>query len=114
MKRRRFFKAIAVAPVVPTLIAQQPAAPNNNPAPTSPAPPPLDAATPPAPLNRTPTAAVVSPKIETAVADEIGELAPKFFSVAQFAALRKLSDTLMPPMNEVPGALEARAPEFLD
>jgi hypothetical protein len=114
MKRRRFFKAMAVAPAVPALVAQQPAAPGNTPAPTSPAPPPLDSANPPAPMNRTPTAGTPSPKIETAVADEVAEMSPKFFSTAQFAALRKLSETLMPAMNEAPGALEAGVPEFLD
>lgn len=65
-------------------------------------------------MNRTPTAAATSPKIETAVADEVAEMSPKFFSAAQFAALRKLSETLMPVMNEKPGALETGVPEFLD
>ena len=37
-----------------------------------------------------------------------------FFTAQQFAALRKLSDMLIPPMNGAPGALEAKAPEFLD
>lgn len=37
-----------------------------------------------------------------------------FFSAQQFAALRKLSDILMPPMNGAPGALDAKAAEFLD
>ena len=37
-----------------------------------------------------------------------------FFTAQQFAALRKLSDLLNPPMNGAPGALEAKAPEFLD
>ena len=37
-----------------------------------------------------------------------------FFTAQQFAALRKLSDLLIPPMNGAPGALEAKAPEFLD
>ena len=39
---------------------------------------------------------------------------PHFFTAQQFAALRKLSDLLHPPANSVPGALEAKAPEFLD
>lgn len=37
-----------------------------------------------------------------------------FFTAQQFAALRKLSDLLNPPMNGAPGALDAEAPEFLD
>ena len=114
MKRRRFFKAIAATPLAPSLIAQQTAAPSNAPAPTSPAPPPIDATQPPAPLNRTPTAMAAPVRIETAVADEVAEMAPRYFTPAQFGALRKLSETIMPPMNGAPGALEAGAPEFLD
>ena len=81
MKRRKFFRAMAAAPLAPALIAQQT---NNAPAPTSPAPPPLDATTPPAPLNRTPSAAAAV-KIDTAVADEVADMKPKFFNAAQFA-----------------------------
>lgn len=114
MKRRRFFRTMAAAPLAPTLLAQQNAPANNNPAPTSPAPPALDATTPPAPLNRTPTAATAPVRIETAVADEVADMSPKFFNPTQFATLRKLSVTIMPPMNGAPGALEAGAPEFLD
>ncbi len=75
MKRRRFFTAMAAAPLAPSLIAQQTAAPSNAPAPTSPAPPPIDATQPPAPLNRTPTAMTAPVRIETAVADEVAEMA---------------------------------------
>lgn len=53
-------------------------------------------------------------KLETAVADDVAEMQPRFFNPSQFAALRKLSETLMPPMNEAPGAAEAKAAEFLD
>lgn len=102
------------APAVPALIAQQSPATNNRPAPTSPAPPPLDATTPPAPFNRTPPAAAESPKLVTAVADEVADMTPKFFNGQQFEALRKLSEIIMPPMKGAPGALDARAPEFLD
>ena len=42
------------------------------------------------------------------------DMSPKFFNATQFATLRKLSVTIMPPMNGAPGALEAGAPEFLD
>jgi hypothetical protein len=105
---------MAAAPLAPTLLGQQTAPANNNPAPVSPAPPALDPATPPAPLNRAPAAAVGPVRIETAVADEVAEMAPKFFNATQFATLRKLSVTIMPPLNGAPGALEAGAPEFLD
>jgi hypothetical protein len=114
MKRRRFFKAMAAAPLAPALIAQQTTAPaNNNPAPASPAPPALDPTVPPAPLNRTPTAAA-SVKLETAVADDVAEMAPKFFNATQMATLRKLSVTIMPSINGAPGAEEAEAADFLD
>jgi hypothetical protein len=39
---------------------------------------------------------------------------PKFFTAVQFATLRKLSDALMPAHGDLPGALAANAPEFLD
>ena len=38
----------------------------------------------------------------------------RFFNPAQFAALQRLSDLLMPPMRGNPGALDTGAPEFLD
>ena len=53
-------------------------------------------------------------KLETASLDAAGETVPRFFNAAQLAALKKLSDILMPPLNGMPGALEAGAPEFLD
>jgi hypothetical protein len=111
MKRRRFVTAIAAAPAVPALLGQVPA--QNN-APRPPAPPPQDPTTPPAPLNRTPPAAAELPKLDYSIADDAGDMQPKFFTAAQFAALRKLGDILMPSINETPGALDARAPEFLD
>jgi hypothetical protein len=113
MKRRRFVKALTAAPAVPALMAQVPAQ-NNRPRPTSPAPPPPDATTPPAPLNRTPPAATEMPRLQYSVHDDVGDMQPKFFTAAQYGALRKLSDILMPAINETPGALDARVPEFLD
>ncbi len=38
----------------------------------------------------------------------------EFFNEEQFAALSRVSGLLMPPMNGMPGALDARVPEFLD
>lgn len=55
-----------------------------------------------------------APKLETAPLDAAGETTPGFFSAPQLAALKKLSAILMPPLNNMPGALEAGAPEFLD
>ena len=48
------------------------------------------------------------------VPDAAAEPVLHFFTAQQFAALRKLSDILNPPINGTPGALEAKAPEFLD
>ena len=41
-------------------------------------------------------------------------MSPRYFTAAQFGALKKLSEIIMPPLNGAPGALDARAPEFLD
>lgn len=113
MKRRRFVQALTAAPTVPALLAQVPAQ-NNAPRPTSPVPPPADATTPPAPLNRTPPAAAELPKLQYSVHDDVGDMQPRFFSAPQFAALKKLSEILMPSVNEAPSALDAHTPEFLD
>jgi hypothetical protein len=48
------------------------------------------------------------------VPDVAGEMMPHFFTPAQFSALRKVSDLLMPSANGTVGALDAKAPEFLD
>jgi hypothetical protein len=93
MKRRRFIQTLAAAPAVtvpvaPELFAQQPASPS----------PPQEEA----------------PKLELTTPDLAAEMTPRFFTAPQFAALRKLSDILLPPLNGLPGALDAQAPEFLD
>lgn len=54
------------------------------------------------------------PNLETAAPEAVGDSALKFFTPAQFANLRALAGILMPALNERPGALEAKAPEFLD
>ncbi len=87
MKRRRFLQAVAAAPAS-GLIAQQPA----------PAPP----------------SAAELPRLDFAVPDAAAEPVHQFFTAPQFAALRKLGGILMPAANGGPGAVEARAPEFLD
>jgi len=87
MKRRRFVQSLLTAPAVP-LAAQQ--------------------TTPLA------SAAEDNPKLDLTVPDAAAEPVPHFFTPAQFATLRKLSDVLMPATNGAPGALDARVPEFLD
>jgi hypothetical protein len=51
---------------------------------------------------------------EVASADAVAKPVPRFFSPPQLAALRRLSDIIMPAIAGTPGALEAGAPEFLD
>lgn len=92
MKRRRFVKNLVAAPAVPALLAQQP-----------------PVAAPPAQRP-----AAEAAKLEFAIADDAAETVPRFFSPPQYAALRRLSDMIMPPAGNIPGALAARAPEFLD
>ena len=94
MKRRRFIQTLAaapalVAPAAPELLAQQPAGPQTRPA-------------------------EEAPRLEIATPDAAAEMTPRFFNAQQFAALRKLCDILMPPINGMPGAVDAGAPEFLD
>lgn len=91
MKRRRFIQALAATPAAPALLAQQ-AQPQQAPQ----APPPAETS------------------LRYAVPDAAAETVLHFFTAQQFAALRKLSDMLSPPVNGTPGALEAKAPEFLD
>lgn len=92
MKRRRFIQTIAAAPALavpvatPTLLAQ--------------------------PQEQRP--APEAPKLEMSAADAGADMTPRFFTAPQLAALRKLSDILMPPLNGLPGALDANAAEFLD
>ena len=84
MRRRRFFQTIAAAGTVPALVGQ-PQQPQTS-----------------------------LPKLETSTADTAAETLPHFFTAQQLAALRKLSDILQPAVQAAAGALEAKAPEFLD
>jgi len=53
-------------------------------------------------------------EIELSVADAAAEPVASFFNDKELSALRHLSDILMPAVDATPGALAARAPEFLD
>ena len=99
MKRRKFFKTVAAAGAVPALVGQQPPSERPSPQPLSQQPQQPPAGT---------------PKLDTAIADAAADPLPRFFTPQQFAALRKLSDILQPSVNGTPGAIEAKAPEFLD
>ncbi len=94
MRRRGFVKALAAIPAAPALFGQQPA----------PAPP----ATPVRPPSDE------LPILTPSTPDTAAEMIPRFFTAEQFSALRRLSDILMPAMNGAAGALDAKAPEFLD
>jgi hypothetical protein len=94
MKRRRFLQALATAPAT-GLIAQQPAQP-------------------PPPPQAVPAVAIQLPALDLAVADAAAETVLHFFTAPQFAALEKLGGILMPASNDAPGAIDARASEFLD
>lgn len=96
MKRRQFFQALSAVPAAPALLGQPPQRPS------------------PAPAETFARASGETPKLDLSVADAVADPEPRFFSPAQFAALRKLSDLLMPAANGFPGALAAGAPEFLD
>jgi len=99
MKRRGFFKSLAAIPAGSALLAQQPAAPLN----------PTQGIQPPA------RAADELPKLDTTVAEGGADAMPRFFTPAQFSALEKVSDVIMPAAgSNSPGALAAGAPEFLD
>lgn len=54
------------------------------------------------------------PKVAYGVPDDGATPLPHFFSSSQLAALRRLSDLILPAVAETPGALDAKAPEFLD
>jgi hypothetical protein len=109
MERRGFVKALAGASAVPALIAQQPPPPG---VPANPAPGiPQNAAQSVEPPAR---AAVELPKIEIAIPDVAADPMPHFFTPQQFSAFRKLCGILMPSTKSAPGALDAKAPEFLD
>ena len=59
-------------------------------------------------------AASVAPKLTNSTADSDAETTPRFFTPAQFAALRRLGALFMPGRKGMPGALAAGAPEFVD
>lgn len=93
MRRRRFVEALLAAPLaasfelVPAALAQQPGSRGQNGA---------------------------AGDLAFAVGDDAAETTVRFFSERQYATLERLSEMLMPSDSNLPGAREARAPEFLD
>jgi hypothetical protein len=88
MKRRRFLQTIAIAPAAPAALAAQQVA-----RPAAPAAPKL---------------------LATAHPDAVAEPVARFFTNAEFEALKKLSEVLVPAGNGSPGALDAEVPQFID
>ncbi len=100
MLRRDFVRAVVVAGVAPRALLSQQAGKPQLPAP-APVPWLLG-------LNdRTPLP-------HTQPAETIAQSKLAYFNAAQFAALSRLSDVLMPPVGDKPGALQAETPQFLD
>lgn len=88
MKRRRFIQTLAVTPALAVPVPANDAAPSET--------------------------QQESAALDIAVADAAAETSRKFFTALQFSALKRLSGIIMPPMNGLPGALDAGAAEFLD
>ncbi len=113
MKRRRFFKTMAVLPAAPALIAQQ--AP---PSQTPPAQPPVTPVAPAPPTGRAGGGGRFGgnniPAFEETSPELVAVTELRFFSPIQYSALTRLCALLMPPLGGNPGAVECQAPEFLD
>jgi hypothetical protein len=94
MKRRSFLQTVATVSAASAAQAQQ--------------------SPPAAGRGAAPGAAEQAVRIDLTAAEAAAETVPRFFNNEQFTALRRLSDLLMPAMDDTPGARDAEAPEFLD
>ncbi len=100
MRRRDFVRAVLAVGAAPKLLLGQQAA---TPSPPPPAPVPWLLG-----LNSKTTI----PQVEAA--DQVATALLRFFTPAQMATLTRLSDVLVPPMGQKPGAVQAQTPMFLD
>jgi hypothetical protein len=100
MLRRDFVRAVVAVGLAPKLLLSQQA---GNPAPPVPAPVPWT-------LGLNPK----TPLPHTEVVDGIAETEIRFFTPLQMETLEHLSDVLLPPLSNKPGALQADTPRFLD
>ena len=108
MKRRGFFKTLAALPVAPALLSQ-----TQSPAPQTPAvQPPAGGRGGGGGGGRAGGANI--PTFDETSPELVADAEPRFFTPAQYSALRRLSALLMPPTEGSPGAIDCRAPEFLD
>jgi hypothetical protein len=69
---------------------------------------------PVAPPKPAPAAVEEIPVIEATVPDMTAVPSHRYFNTEQFAALKRLSETIAPALNGIPGAEAAGAAEFLD
>lgn len=104
MKRRNFVRNLLIAPAIPGALAGEQAA-----AKPAPAAQPNDRQQ--QTCSHGPTGA---PLLPLDAADLNAEPAPHYFTATQFGTLRRLGAILQPPLKGSPGAIEAKAPEFLD
>src|SRR5277367_5114588 len=108
MRRRDFVKAMMAASVsAKTVLGQQTATPPPHAAPSL-------APAAPGPLPWMRGLAEVKPLPVTPLVPDAKAAEKRFFTDRQTATLHHLSDLMMPPSKNYPGALEAGAPEFLD
>ena len=108
MKRRGFFKTLAALPVAPALLSQ-----TQSPAPQTPAvQPPAGGRGGGGGGGRAGGANI--PTFDETSPELVADAEPRFFTPAQYSALRRLSALLMPPTEGSPGSIDCRAPEFLD
>jgi hypothetical protein len=115
MQRRDFVKGIAIASATTIALGQQttpppPQATQQGATPVSPG----SRATPPTQTAASRLADFKAAPIPSTVPDIAAVTIAHFFAEQQMAALRKLSDVLMPALNSYPGALQAGTPEFID
>jgi len=96
IKRRGFVRGLLLAPAAQAALSAQT--------------PPATQAAAPAP----PRGAANVALLKVTEVDVTAETRQHFFSAEQFQTLEKLGAIMMPPMKGNPGALDAKAPEFLD
>ena len=111
MKRRTVLRSLValpglVAAVPPELAAQQQPPPEAR-------QPGLPASAPTVPPTVSP-GRTETPNTRVTTPDAVAEPAPTTLNPEQLSALQKLSDLIAPSSEDVPGALEAEAAEFLD
>jgi hypothetical protein len=99
MRRRDFVRAVIAAAAAPKLLLAQ-----NG----SAVPPPA------APVPWTLGLSGVTPIPHTQIADAVALPDVRFFTPVQMATLERLSDVLVPPFGDKPGAIQAETPAFLD